>query len=245
MQPAEPAPPSDSELCTGERPWVLLVDDGELGDVKQIAEELGATTLRRTLASRGEEWRQPQRLLVVSDRRALTLGRPIAQEEDHFVTLAILDEGSCMLRNHVAEMGFDYVLERGVDRNALRHLVRNALYRGQEQRSERRLPVGLPVTLRVGWKCVRAELADLTRNACSLRVNSPVGTPRQVEVELPRAIAPEGPVAIRGRVFRERFQVRDGSLMLSVAFSHTELTQVRVDAALEALRSGPPPSTLD
>ncbi|MCZ6714369.1 MAG: hypothetical protein O7B29_10535 [Deltaproteobacteria bacterium] len=242
---SESAPPCDSELSTGERPWVLLVDDGELGDVKQIAEELGATTLRKTLASRDEDWRQPQRLLVVSDRRALTLGRPAAQEEDHFVTLAILDEGSCMLRNQVAEMGFDYVLERGVDRNVLRQLVWNALYRGPEQRCERRLPVGLPVTVRVGWKWSRAELADLTRTACSLRVDSPFGAPSRIEVELPRAIAPERPATVRGRVFRERLQVGDGSLMLSVAFSHTALTQARVDAALEALRAGPPPSTLD
>ena len=150
-----------------------------------------------------------------------------------------------MLRSQIAKMGFDYVLERGVDRKVLRQLVRNALYRGQEQRSERRLPVGLPVTLRAGWKSSRAELADLTRSACSLRVNSPIGTTREIEVELPSAIAPEGPVAVRGRVFRERLQVGDGSLPLSVAFSHTALTQARVDAALEALRAGPPPSTLD
>ena len=101
------------------------------------------------------------------------------------------------------------------------------------------------MTGRVGWKWSRAELADLTRTACSLRVDSPFGAPRKIEVELPRAIAPEGPATVRGRVFRERLHVRGGSLMLSVAFSHTELTQARVDAVLEALRAGPPGSTLD
>ncbi len=45
LRDQEPLP---NTLATddAERPWVLLADDGELEDVKRVAEELGATTWR-------------------------------------------------------------------------------------------------------------------------------------------------------------------------------------------------------
>lgn len=225
-----------------ERPWVLLVDDGELDDVKRVAEELGATTKRAAIESRGRPWRQPQRLLAVCDRRALTLGRPAAQEEDHFTTLVLVEEGGKRLRREIERMGFDYVLERPVDPEALRRLVREALYRGHEQRGRRRLPVSQPVTLQVGWRAYEATLSELNLIACSLRLQRPVRITRPVDVVLPSSLAGGKSLALHGEVIRERLAGREMSVELSVHFKHNSLTQARLGQVLDAIAAGPPPA---
>ncbi len=225
-----------------ERPWVLLVDDGELDDVKQLAEELGATTQRSTIARRGMPWRQPQRLLAVCDRRALTLGRPALQEEDRFTTLVIVEEGGKRLRREVERMGFDYVIERPVDPEALRRLVREALYRGHEQRRTRRLPVSHSAILRVGWRRFEARLSELTLRSCSLRLRGPVRVSRPVEVVLPPSLAGGESLAVKGDVIREHLLGREGRVELSVRFRHNSLTQARLTEVLRRVSAGPPPA---
>ena len=240
LRDQEPLP---TTLATddAERPWVLLADDGELEDVKRVAEELGATTWRSKRDGHARSgWRQPQRLLVVCDHRAPTLGRPLAQEEDHFVTLAILQEHSKTLRRHVYGMGFDYVLKRPIDTDGLRRLVRDALYRGREQRWQNRLPVWWPVTLRAGWRTSRAKLIELSHKGCSLQIPAHVGGAARVEVELPPNLAGGQSLSIRGRVYRERVSPRDGATILSVLFELDWVTRLRFESVLDKLYAAPP-----
>ena len=224
---------------TSERPWVLVVDDGELEEVKRAAEELGATTRRLSLASRGRPWRQPQRLLAVCDRRALTLGRPTAQEEDRFTTLVVMEEGSKRLRREIARMGFDYVLEPPLDPDALRSLVREALYRGQEQRASRRVPVSRPVILRVGWRSYDARLAELTPHTCSLRLSHTMRMPREVELTMPGSWVGGKGLSVRGEVTRQRM-VGNGEVELTVRFRHTSLSLARLSQVVESAAPPPP-----
>jgi hypothetical protein len=235
-----PDPPVPGEAV--ERPWVLLVDDGELDDLKEIVEELGATAQRSPReAHERRGWRQPQRLLLVSDRRAPTLRRPVAQEQDDFVTAVVLDQRSRTLRHHVARMGFDYVLERPIDPTALRSLVREALFRGHEQRWHDRLPVWWPVVLRAGWRSWSARLIELTHKGCSLEVEANLGGQRRVHVEIPRYVAGGAePLRVRGHVYRERASSRDGVRILSVLFRPDAVCRRRVAAVLDALHNRPP-----
>ena len=55
----EPAT-SSSVRSQGLRPWVLLVDDGELEDLREIAVSLGASTGRHAEEAQHAGWRQPQ-----------------------------------------------------------------------------------------------------------------------------------------------------------------------------------------
>jgi hypothetical protein len=237
QEPHPNTPASDD----AERPWVLFADDGELEDVKRIVEELGATTRRSKRDGHARSgWRQPQRLLVVCDCRAPTLGRPLAQEEDSFAKLAILHERSKALRRQVFRMGFDYVLERPIDADALRRLVLDALYRGKERRCQKRLPVWWPVTLRAGRQTSRAKLVELSHRGCSLRIPAHVGDAARGEVGLPRKFAGGVFRPIRGRVYRERVSPRDCATILSVIFELDCETRLRFDAALDKLYADPP-----
>ncbi len=231
---------SDRERCA--RPWALLIDDGELEDVSRILEELGTTTLRLRGGAHESGWRQPKRLLVVSDRRALALGHPVAQEQEHFVTMVVLAEPSKTLRQRLAAMGFDYLVRRPIDSTALLLLLRGALYRGREQRCERRLPIGWAVSFRAGWRLRRGTLAELSRRGCSLHVAGAAQLGVRVAVSLPADLAGGEPLALRGRVFRcERQLGRPPSAVHSVVFERDLRARARLRAILAELRSGPPP----
>ena len=176
---------------------------------------------------------------MVSDRRATTLGRPSAQEQDHFVTMVVLHRCSRVLREQIHKMGFDLVVERPVEHGALRGLVRDALFRGREQRRNRRLPVGYPVLLRSGWRKRDAQLVELTARGCSLRVASPVSGARRVAVEIPAQLADGDVLRIEGSVIRE-CSVAGPTVVVSVMFHLDAATQSRLEALLAALQPGPP-----
>jgi hypothetical protein len=233
------------EVCDRERsaqPWALLIDDGELEDVSRMLEELGTTTLRLRGGAPESGWRQPKRLLVVSDRRALALERPVAQEQEHFVTMVVVAEPSKTLRQRLAAMGFDYMVRRPIDSTTLRHVLRGALYRGREQRSERRLPIGWEVTFRAGWRRRRGALAELSHRGCCLHVAGLAPLADRVVVRLPADLTGGEPLSLRGRVFRyERLPGQPCSAAHSVLFERNRRAHARLGAILAELRSGPPP----
>ena len=108
---------ADSEALTEEisereqgRPWVFLADDGELEDVNRILDEIGTSTFRLSGSCDVSEWRHPKRLLVVSDRQAMNLGRSFAREEEHFTKMVVMEKPSHTLRERLdavraAELG--------------------------------------------------------------------------------------------------------------------------------------------
>ena len=228
------------------RPWALLIDDGELGDIERALEDLGTTTLRLSGAAAANRWRQPKRLLVISDRRALTIGRPTAQEEDHFLTMVVLQKPSRTLRAKLVQLGFDYVVRRPVDPEALRRLLRNALYRGCEQRSEPRFPVGCEASFRSDWRQRLAVLVELSRSGCSLRVSGRAKARGRIKIQLPDLLTGGKSLALHGAVVRcERRLGRNGSGIISVRFERRANTGASVGAILRELRTGPPALSMD
>ncbi|MGH0028169.1 MAG: PilZ domain-containing protein [Myxococcota bacterium] len=234
---------SDPQHLPAPRPWVLLVDDGELDDLREIAESLGAS-VRRHPRDAAEGWRQPQRLLVVSDRRVPDLGRPTAQEQDRFVTLVVMHRTSRVLRERIHRMGFDLVVERPVDGVTLRALLRDALYRGPEQRRSRRMPVGYPVTLRTGWRRRDAQLIELNARGCSLRLGSPLSGARRVSLAIPPRLAGGEPLHVEGSVVRE-CSVGDRAVVASLIFHLDAPTRQQLERLLASLEPGPPPLEIE
>jgi len=218
------APPIVGEtpqLQFAKRPLALVMDDGELSDIEHALEELGATTLRLIGPTTARPWHQPKRLLVISARRALSIGPPVAQEEDHFFTMVVFQKPSRTLLSRLAQLGFDYAVQRPVDPEALQLLLRNALYRGREH-----------------------VLAEFSQSGCSLRMSSVGKTCRRIKVQLPGLLAGGEPLTLHGAVVRsERIPGESDSKIVSVMFECRADTCHSIATILDELRTGPPALT--
>lgn len=222
-----------------QRPFVLLIDDGELEDVAQLLEGLGVRPTRLLGGPGPEGWRQPQRLLVVSGRRAVQLGHPWGDERGGFVRIAVADSPSKTLRARLARMAFDSVLCRTVHPEALRLVLEGALHGGREQRSRARFAAGMEVAWRSGLRRRRATLTEISSRGCRLLVRGGRRPPR-LSLLLPRGLAGDQELRLPGRVVRCERRAR-GLVSLCVLFDGLELEgRRRLGGFLSSLRLGPP-----
>jgi hypothetical protein len=223
---------------------VLLIDDGELDDVERMLAALGADAVRLRGGARERGWRQPTHLLVVTGRRALDLGRPVAQEEGSFTKLAVFEDRSKTHRAQLEAMGFDSLIRRPVHPEALRLLLQQALHRHHDQRREIRLPIGCDVVWRAGWRRRRATLLEISGHGCSLRVDGAVDPGYRVSVEIPGDLMHADSLRMDGRVVRFRgSRPEAGPLVavLSILFDEIAPELRRsLEALLERIAGGPP-----
>jgi hypothetical protein len=222
-----------------QRPFVLLIDDGELEDVAQLLEGLGVRPTRLLGGPGLEGWRQPQRLLVVSGRRAVQLGHAWGDERGSFARIAIADSPSKTLRAQLARLDFDNVLCRPVHPEVLRLVVEGALHGGNEQRSRRRFAAGVEVAWRSGLRRRRGTLTEISSRGCRLLVRE-MRRPLRLSLLLPRGLAGDRELRLPGRVVRSNRKSR-GLVSLCVRFDGLELeTRRRLSGFLSSLRLGPP-----
>ena len=225
-------PASTQEL----RPEALLIDtDGDLGDVRTLLEECGIdlSCLEGDAHRRG--WRQPSRVLIVSGSCALSLGRPVVQEEGDFTKIAVCGGASKTLRSRLELMGFDYLVQRPFQPAALRLLVRSALHHGADRRSEARLPVGWDVSWSAGWRSRTAPLLEISGSGCSLEVARYVEPGLRIRLKVPADVAENEAFTLRGRVLRyaQKPGLRTGAATLVF-----EQVDPRTRARLAALLKG-------
>ena len=71
---------------------VLLIDDGELTEVREVLADLAIESVRLCGNAHLRGWRQPSDLLIVTARHALTLSRPVAEESASFTKIVLFDE---------------------------------------------------------------------------------------------------------------------------------------------------------
>jgi hypothetical protein len=145
-------------------PAVLLLDDGELDDIKDMLEEAQVAYGRVRGEAIAQNTPPPSRLLVATPRRidAVRLPEPDGSEEDGLIRIVVVSEDSNTLRARLREVGFDYLVRRPVHPEALRLLLLHCVYTGEERRTEPRVPVGFEVSFRTGLLPRRATLADLS-----------------------------------------------------------------------------------
>lgn len=225
-----------SEREAARRPWALVMDSGDLRDVARMLHAYGAPCVRLTSGEPlGDD--VPRRLLVASGSRALDFDPRAIDKSDRVVTVALLSHPSKTLARQVRNMGFDYVLERPVHPDALRHLLHASLYRGDERRSELRFAAGLPVACRTGWRRHAATLCELSRFGCSLRIIDAPRLKGHLKVSLPPELTGKRTLTLAAGILRVERQGR-GSLV-NVAFRKDPKTRARVGTLLSQLRNGP------
>jgi hypothetical protein len=95
---------------------VLLIDDGELDDVRSLLREIGAETSELRGGAIPERVPPPRDLLVTTSRRArVAEGWPAPMgDPPHPVKIAVVTEDSITARRMLRLMGFDFLVRRPV-----------------------------------------------------------------------------------------------------------------------------------
>jgi len=221
-----------------EWPFVLVIDDGELEDIVQILEAQGVQPTRMLGGPGPEGWRQPQRLLVVSGRRALSLGHPVRNESHRFTRIAVADSASGTLRSHLERMGFDHLVFRPVDPEALCTLIDSSIHTGRERRAKPRFAAGFEVSWRAALRRHRATLTEMSARGCRLRVHKR-RIPQRLVLQLPGDVSGGSALQIPCQVVRCE---RDGSRIASVSVRFESVDPIargRLKVLLGGLRTGP------
>lgn len=192
------------DIASLPRAPVLLIDDGELAEVREVLANLGIESVRLRGNAHLGGWRQPRDLLIVSARHALKLSRPVAQESDSFSKIVLFDEESRTLRSQLEAMGFDHLVLRPVHTQVIRLLIQQALHRAAEQRAEQRVPIGREVLWQARWRRRTATLTEISRRGCSLHVTGAREGGGKVAIEIPGAGPGAKSLRLSGRVARFR-----------------------------------------
>lgn len=174
---------------------LLLLHDGELADVRCVAESLGARVVECAPADAPPDWD----VLVATARHARDTY--LRSTRLRAVRVAVLESRSRTLRNLVRRAGMDLIVRRPVHPTALRLLLLHALYRGPERRS-RRVAVGAPVRFRVGLRRRDGVLADLSMRGCMILSRRPMRIGQAIVVWVPDATSESKSFAVRGAVVR-------------------------------------------
>jgi len=211
-------------------PSVLLLDDGELGDVRRLLDEIGVDFVHLRGASISDGLEPPRDLLLTTARRAQTIPHGTASEGGPPVRVVVANEEAETLRERLRRDGVDFLVRRPVHSEALRLLVLRSLYRGPEKRRGVRVPFGVAVECRVGATRAEVVLAELSTGGCRLIVPRTAQPLAPLDSGLVVTIPPgedgEEPLSLFGTV-RRVHEDREHETALAVAFEP-------LDAAHEA-----------
>ncbi|MBW2287079.1 MAG: PilZ domain-containing protein [Deltaproteobacteria bacterium] len=152
--------------------WILLLDDGELDDVRAVLDELGIDFEQWNKSDLTASPPHPQHLLVTTATHAISAGlrRATTRTPDRAIWIAVATGDSKSQRSAILGAGFDYLVKRPTHPETFRSLLRGTLYRGNEQRLKRRVAVGYTISFRVNRRgpANSALLMDLSPSGCRL-----------------------------------------------------------------------------
>jgi hypothetical protein len=203
-------------------PPVLLVDDGELDDVRDILADLGVEFALLRGGAIPDKLPPPSRLFVATPRRALLAEswKIPKNGEPPPLCIGIVAEDSNTLRGMLRRLGFQLLIRRPVNAYALRLLLLRALYSGEERRQDERVPIGAPVTFRSGLRRRMGTIAELSRRGGRLLTETPPppGSRITLQLDVPDS---DRSLSIRARVVRASDGPVEGT-QHAVAFSFEE-----------------------
>lgn len=202
---------------------VLLVDDGELDDVRDLLDDLGIEFAHLRGGAVPSRVDPPKDLFLTTMRRA-KLARAWPHASDGTlrpVRIAIVEEDSPTARTVLRRLGFVYLVRRPVHPTALRLLILRALYRGDERRSDARVPVGFDISLRSGMRRRDALLVDLSRGGCRLIADRALPAGAKLTLHLPGELLGDGDLTVPGQILRcerDAQALADGGFRIAVRF---------------------------
>ena len=208
---------------------VLIVDDGELRDVRELLDEMEIPWLEAR-ALGGPDIPDSVSLLLTNSRQALTSsgGRP--QAELHVV---VYDEVSRTLRKVLERSGCDLVLERPLSPHTFALVAAQALYAGPERRRGPRVVCAAPVKLQTGRRPLAATLVQLSLRGCGLLTDQDVKIGREIKVVFPKQLTGTEPLEASGPALAVGVVDDDPSMRtVSMAFRLMNVASRRVVAKI-------------
>jgi hypothetical protein len=222
----------------------LVIDDGELTDVRELLGELGVEYCWiRASAAQGVKYEAPARLLVTTARHALQAEPGDGEASARPVRMVVLADEARSASAQLRERGFDYVVRRPVHPVALQLLLLRALYRGEERRVSTRVAIGCGTTYRTTFRRRPALLVDLSRGGCRFHTAKQLDADREIQIQLPKELTGGEAIDLPGWVVRcERDPAASMELPFCAAVAFQLLpdeTDEKLRAVLEARANGP------
>jgi len=184
-------------------PSVLVVDDGELENVRETLDALDVDYAHLRGGAVPRRLEPPTLLFVATPRRAALAERWPARVQGGPLKIGVAAEDSNALRDALRQQGFDFLVRTPVHSEALRLLLLRAVYTGEERRREPRYAIGCEVQCRTGLRRRTATLIELSSGGARLLAPLPLGLGSRVSLELPPALVGGG-AWLRARVVRVR-----------------------------------------
>jgi hypothetical protein len=191
-------------------PAVLVLDDGELDDIQSMLEDLHVSFGRVRGGAIVEGTPPPNDLLISTPRRIEAVGTRQV-EGNGPLRVVVVSEDSNALRAQLRRVGFDFLVRRPVHPEAIRLLLLHCLYKGEEKRRDRRVPVGFEVSFRAGLLNRRATLADLSMRGCRLLSRTRIDDGKRIRIQIPGALDPNELLTLTGRVLRATLEPGAGA----------------------------------
>jgi hypothetical protein len=179
----------------------MVLDDGELDDIQSMLEEMHVP-FGRVRGGAIVEGTPPPSDLLISTPRRIDAVDTLTCAEAMPLRVVVTSEDSIAMREQLRRIGFDYLVRRPVHPEALRLLLLHCLYKGDERRTDRRVPVGLDISFKAGLLSRRAMLADLSARGCRLLSRTRIEPGKRIRVQVPGEAAGGEPLTLTGRALR-------------------------------------------
>ena len=181
-------------------PRVLLAHDGELSDVRELLDEIGAEYEERSGELRSDDHQTVWKVVVGTPRRVLELQVGAAGEKP--TRMALFGGESKTLIAMLRRSGIDLMIQRPVHPAALRLLIIHALYQGPEKRRHQRVTIGTSVRYRMGMLKRSGLLADLSLRGCRLITPEGASRDKAIKIYLGTEIGAPKAFVMKGRIVR-------------------------------------------
>jgi len=222
-----------------ECPHAVILDDGELDDVRVMLAELGVPYADIAPAGGEPERAVPLLISTPARARAHIAGENGCRIPPHYLHIVIWVGTEPDAGEMLDDIPCDFVVQRPIEPAVLRLLTQRAGYGGPERRRMLRVAIGTPVGLWEGEQRSEALLAQLSVGGCGLISGDPPEEGSAVAIEFPRDLTAPRELRLSGRVLSTRpvIQVEGTRYDVSVAFEALELGD-RV--TLRAVMAGQP-----
>ena len=181
-------------------PSILVIDDGELDRVQALLERLPLDWVRCLEPTIDAPLEKPHDLIISSGPRAMRM--PPLSGEGHPLWVCIYDQDFLPLRERLRDLGIHYLVSGDLGPRPFELFLRQLLYRGEERRQVRRIPLHCEVDLDVGFERRTALLVELSRVSCVFAAREAIPDGRRVTLRLPAELTGDTDLELTGNVIR-------------------------------------------